>query len=72
MEYIKDKIDFRQYGGQRGNSITHYLIEFINFILSSQDSADQTAILAVMVDFCQAQFQLASSSQVKLELRWSI
>ena len=54
MEYIKDKIDFRQYGGQRGNSITHYLIEFINFILSSQDSADQTAILAVMVDFSKA------------------
>ena len=54
MEYIKDKIDFRQYGGQRGNSITHYLIEFINFILSSQDSANQTAILAVMVDFSKA------------------
>ena len=30
------------------------MIEFINFILSSQDSADQTAILAVMVDFSKA------------------
>ena len=38
MEFIKDKIDFRQYGGVKGNSITHYLIEFINFILMNQDS----------------------------------
>ena len=54
LSYIKDKIDFRQYGGQKGNSITHYLIEFITFILSCQDSSDQTAILAVMVDFSKA------------------
>ena len=54
MEFIKDKIDFRQYGGLKGNSITHYLIEFINFILSCQDSTDQTAILACMVDFSKA------------------
>ena len=54
MDFIKDKIDFRQYGGLKGNSITHYLIEFINFILSCQDSTDQTAILAVMVDFSKA------------------
>ena len=27
MWFIKDKIDFRQYGGLKGNSITHYLIE---------------------------------------------
>ena len=54
MEFIKDKIDFRQYGGLRGNSITHYLIEFINFILSCQDSNDQTAVLACMVDFSKA------------------
>ena len=51
MEFIKDKIDFRQ---SKGNSITHYLIEFINFILSCQDSTDQTAVLACMVDFSKA------------------
>ena len=54
MDHIKDKIDFRQYGGFKGNSITHYLIEFINFILSKQDSYDQTAVLACMVDFSKA------------------
>ena len=54
LDFIKDKIDFRQYGGSKGNSITHYIIEFINFILSCQDSVDQTAILACMVDFSKA------------------
>ena len=51
MEFIGHKLDFRQYGGLKGNSITHYIIEFVNFILSSQDSQEQTAILACMVDF---------------------
>ena len=54
LSFIKDKIDFRQYGGTKGNSITHYLIEFINFIIMNQDSHDQTAILACMVDFQKA------------------
>ena len=54
LEYIGEKIDFRQYGGIKGNSITHYLIEFLNFILLNQDSTDQTAILACMVDFSKA------------------
>ena len=54
LEYIKDKIDFRQYGGMKGNSISHYIIEFINFILLNQDSTNQTAILACMVDFSKA------------------
>ena len=54
LNFIGDKIDFRQYGGQKGNSVTHYIIEFVNFILSCQDSTDQTAILACMVDFQKA------------------
>ena len=54
LEYIQDKIDFRQYGGSKGNAITHYLIEFINFILSKQDGNDQVAILACLVDFSKA------------------
>ena len=54
LEYIGELIDFRQYGGIKGNSITHYLIEFLNFILINQDSTEQTAILACMVDFKKA------------------
>ena len=54
LHFISDKIDFRQYGGLKGNSITHYIIKFINFILLCQDSSEQTAILACMVDFSKA------------------
>ena len=38
----------------KGNSTTHYLIEFINFILLNQDSRAQKAILACMIDFSKA------------------
>ena len=54
LKYIGDKIDIRQFGGSKGNSITHYIIELINFILSNQEQTSPTAILAVMVDFSKA------------------
>ena len=54
LKVIGPKLDFRQYGGLKGNSITHYVIEFINFVLSSQDNNDQTAVLACFVDFQKA------------------
>ena len=53
LEFIGDKMDFRQYGGTKGNSICHYLIELINFILHQQES-DSTAVLACLVDFSKA------------------
>ena len=54
-EFIGDKIDFRQYGGQKGNATSHYIIEFLKFILSCLDgSGDQTAVLSYMVDFEKA------------------
>ena len=54
MEIIGDKLDFRQYGGMKGNSTSHYLIELINFILYNQDSKEPTAVLACLVDFSKA------------------
>ena len=54
LDYVGDKLDFRQYGGLKGNSISHYVIELLNFILSCQDSSDQVAILAATVDFSKA------------------
>ena len=53
LEIIGDKMDFRQYGGVKGNSICHYLIELINFILHQQES-ESTAVLACLVDFAKA------------------
>ena len=43
--HCKDKIDFRQYGGRKRNSMTSILFCW------TRDSTDQTAILACMVDF---------------------
>ena len=54
LEYIGEKIDIRQFGGSNGNSITHYIIELVNFILSNQEDTAPTAILACLVDFSKA------------------
>ena len=53
LEIVGGKMDFRQYGGTKGNSVSHYLIEFINFILFQQESASR-AVLACLVDFSKA------------------
>ena len=54
LYYIEHLIGIRQYGGLTANSITHYLIEFLNFILSNQESKGSTAILACLIDFSKA------------------
>ena len=54
LEVIGDKLDFRQYGGTKGNSVSHYLIELINFILFNQDNTEATSVLACLVDFSKA------------------
>ena len=52
--YLKDKIDKFQYGGQKGNSISHYLIDFLNFVAYNQDIKNIHAVLAVTIDFSKA------------------
>ena len=54
MSYIGDKLDPRQFGGLKGNSISHYMIELINFILFNQDYNLPIAILACAIDFSKA------------------
>ena len=54
LSYISDKIDLSQYGGRRGTSINHYLVDFISFILYNQDLKEPLAVLAAMVDFRKA------------------
>ena len=53
LEAFGHKLDFRQYGGFRGNSINHYLMEFISFILHQQEM-ESTSVLACLVDFSKA------------------
>ena len=52
--YTSDKLDLSQYGGRRGTSINHYLVDFISFILYNQDLKEPLAVLAAMVDFRKA------------------
>jgi hypothetical protein len=54
LEYVGSQMDWGQYGGMKGSSISHYLIEFVNYILFNQDLNIPHAVLAVMVDFSKA------------------
>ena len=54
LKYVSDKMDWGQYGGVKGSSISHYLIDFVNFILFNQDLKIPHAVIAVMVDFQKA------------------
>ena len=47
-------MDFRQYNDIKGNSVSHYLIELINFILFNQDNKGATSVLACFVDLAKA------------------
>ena len=51
---IGHKIDFTQYGGLKGQSTSHYLIDLINFVLYNQDLPNPQATLAIMYDFEKA------------------
>ena len=54
LQYVGPHIDRGQYGGQKGNSVTHYLIDFVNFVMYNQDLKNMHAVLAVAIDFSKA------------------
>ena len=54
LEYVGDQLDWGQYGGKKGSSISHYLIDFLNFILYNQDLKIPQAVLAVLIDYSKA------------------
>ena len=51
---IGSKIDFTQYGGLKGQSTSHYLIDLVNFVLFNQDLRNPQATLAILYDFSKA------------------
>ena len=53
MEHVESQLDPDQFGGIKGNSISHYLIEMTNFILYNQDLKNPQAIIAAFLDFRQ-------------------
>jgi hypothetical protein len=54
MSFIGDQLDPKQFGALNGNSISHYMIELINFMLYNQDYKLPIAILACAIDFSKA------------------
>ena len=51
---MKSKLDPSQYANQKGLSINHYLIKFIDRVLETLDSGQSCAVLATLVDWKQA------------------
>ena len=53
MKYVGNKLDPDQFGGKKGHSISHYLIEMTNFILYNQDLSEPHATIASFIDYKQ-------------------
>ena len=53
MQYVEHQLDPDQFGGMKGNSISHYMIELTNFIFYNQDLKNPQTILAAFLDFRQ-------------------
>jgi hypothetical protein len=47
-------MDWSQFGGVKGSSTNHYLIDMITFVLYNQDLKESRAVLAAMIDFEKA------------------
>ena len=50
LSYIGEQLDRDQFGGQKGHSIAHYIIEIINFVSYNQDLSKPQATLLAGVD----------------------
>ena len=54
IHFVGDKLDWSQFGGIKGSSSSHYLIDMITYILYNQDLKEPRAVVAAMVDFEKA------------------
>ena len=50
LRFISEKLDRDQFGGAKGHSVAHYLIEIINFVLYNQDLTEPVSTLLTAVD----------------------
>ena len=48
--FITDKLDRDQFGGAKGHSVAHYLIEVMNFVLYNQDFSEPVSTIITAVD----------------------
>ena len=66
MVYIEDKLDRDQFGGQKGHSIAHYLIEITNFILYNQDLSKPLSTLFAGIDISKGFNKIDHCKLVKI------
>ena len=67
FKIVGPKLDLKQYGGVKCNSCSHYLIDFITYILYNQDLMEPKVVVASMVDFEKAfNWQNHNKLQTKL------
>ena len=74
LTHIQDKMDPAQFGGMKGGSITHYLILFMNFILSNLDNPSKCpkSIVEAYVDFHKG-FNKLNHNKILIRLSdWSV
>jgi hypothetical protein len=63
LHYIQDKLDPDQFGGQKGHSVAHYLIEVQNAILYNQDLDKPYATVLTAIDISKG-FNLIAHNEV--------
>ena len=54
LHFVGEQIDWKQYGGIKGSSTSHYLKDLISYVPYNQDLKEPRAVLAAMVDFEKA------------------
>ena len=73
LPYIEHRIDPGQFGGLKGHSTSHYLIQLYDFILLNTDTARiPRAVVVALVDFSKA-FNRINHSKVIVRLSdWGV
>ena len=66
MNCVRHKLDRNQFGGMKGNSISHYLTEMTNFILYNQDLSDPQATIAMFIDYKQGYNRIQHSIFIEI------
>jgi len=51
LHYVGKQLDWSQFGGIKGSSSSHYLINMIGYIMYNQDLKEPKAVVTAMVDF---------------------
>ena len=54
MKYIGDKLDPKQFGGLKGNSISYCIIHPIHLLFNNQNYNLPISVLALAIDFSKA------------------